>query len=112
MRQVVHRIEDFIQKAKEGKEVEVEIELHKVPVTMKIHPEAEITEEREARLFTANFRFKVEGEVFPVSKTYIVAFPTESVEVAKANLNIANARIKEDYSRMKAAGIKLEEKFF
>ena len=110
---VTCRLEDLIQMTKEGKKVELEDAiLHKMPIILKVHPEAGIAEEQEAFLFNAEFRFQVDGEPYRVSKNYATGFHTESVEVARGIRNIANGRLKEDYSRLSTVGISVEKKFF
>jgi hypothetical protein len=109
---IICRLEDLIKMAQEEKKVEGDVVLHKVPVTLKTHPEAGITEDQEAFLLNAAYRFHVEGMTYSVSKNYVTALPTASVDVARSNRAIANDRLKTDYKRLSTAGISVEEKYF
>ena len=106
------RLEDLIQMAQEGKKVEGDVVLHKVPISLKIHPEAGITEDQEAFLLNAAYHFHAKGITYSVSKNYVTVLPTASVDVARSNRAIANDRLRADYKRLSAAGISVEEKYF
>jgi len=106
------RLEDLIQMAQEGKKVEGDVVLHKIPISLKTHPEAGITEDQEAFLLNAAYRFHAEGMTYSVSKNYVTVLPTASVNVAHSNRAIANDRLKADYKRLSTAGISVEEKYF
>ena len=112
MERLKTRLEEIIEKAKGAKEAACQVELLKQPVKFLVHPEAEITEEMEAHLYTADFHFTIDGQSYEVRKSYATEFATEPFEAKKACLNLANARLKEDYKRLKEAGIQLEEKYF
>lgn len=107
-------LEDFIGLAKEGKEVQVKVELRKQNITQKVHP-AE-TEERkgevDAYLLIGDYTCTVAGEVYQVPKVYIFGSDEESINTAKMHKNIANERLKRDYKRLKEAKIKVEENYF
>jgi hypothetical protein len=101
------RLEDFVQLAKEGKKIQVEIELEKQDVIEKL-PGKEVY----AYLFVANYVFKHKGETTKIPKVYIMGFRGEPLDLINANKNIANARLKMDYQRLREEGIKFEEKLF
>ena len=110
---IICRLEDLIQMAQKGKKVDGDVVLHKVPISLKIHPEAGITEDQEAFLLNAAYRFHAEGMTYSVGKNYVTALPTASVDVARSNRAIANDRLKADYKRLSTAGISVEEeKYF
>jgi hypothetical protein len=109
---VICRLEDLIQMAQEGKKVEGDVVLHKIPISLKIHPEAGITEDQEAFLLNAAYRFHAEGMTYSVSKNYVTVLPTASVDVAHSNRAIANDRLKADYKRLSTAGISVGKKYF
>jgi hypothetical protein len=90
---IICRLEDLIQMAEKGKKVE-------------------ITEDQEAFLLNAAYRFHAEGTTYSVSKNYVTVLPTASVSVARSNRAIANDRLKADYKRLSTAGISAEEKYF
>ena len=108
----IQRLEEVIQLAKAGNEVKAEVQLLKRPIILKIHPEAQIVEETEAYLLTAKFKFQVGDQTIEIERIYVMGFPSEDFEQERANINLANARLKEDYRRLKEAGIKIEEKYF
>jgi hypothetical protein len=101
------RLEDFIKLAKEGKKIEVEIELEKKNITEKL-PGKEVN----AYLLIATYLFKHNEKTTLVSKVYMMGFMEESLNLVRTHKNIANARLKMDYRRLKEANIKFREKFF
>ena len=107
-------LEDFIRLAKEGKTVEVKIELRKQDITQRVHPAG--TEERkaelEAYLLIGDYTCTVEGEVYEVPKVYIYGSAEESLHTASMKTNITNERLRRDYRRLKNANIKIDEKYF
>ncbi len=108
----IQRLEDVILLAQRGNKIKGEVELLKRPIVLKIHPEAQIVEETEAYLLTAKFKFKVGDQTYEIERIYVMGFPSENFEQEKANLNLANARLKEDFKRLKEAGIEIEERYF
>jgi hypothetical protein len=82
------RLEDVIALAREGKDVHAEIDLKKQLVT------------------------QIEKDVRQVSKVYVYGFFEEPAGAFWVNVNIANARLKMDYQRLKDAKITFEEKYF
>lgn len=108
------RLEDFIGLAKTGKEVKVDINLRKHPLVQRIHPQAneEMKSEIEVYLLVADYNFRVDKDVTTISKIYMHGFAGESFSETKIAINIANARLKMDYDRLKSAGIEFEEKYF
>ena len=108
----VNRLEDIIALAKKGNKIRGEVELLKRPIILKIHPEAQIVEETEAYLLTAKFKFYVGDQTYEIERIYVMGFPTEEFEKERENINLANARLKEDFKRLKESGIEIEEKYF
>ncbi|NPA48389.1 MAG: hypothetical protein GXO20_00255 [Thermodesulfobacteria bacterium] len=109
----VDRLAQIVEMAKQGKKVKARVTLLKRPIILKIHPEAQILEEKEAYILAARFEFEVNGEKYVVDRYYAMGFPTESFEEELANRNLANALLKEDYERLKEAGVEIEEeKYF
>ena len=106
------RLEEIIGWAREGKKVKADVELIREDIVQKVLLEAGDAEEVAAYLLTGSFTFAVDGEAHEVSKTYLRGYASESVEVSAANKNIANARLKMDYERLKQGGITVEEKYF
>ena len=112
MERLTTRLEEILEKAKRAEKKLCSVKLFKQPVRYLVHPEAEITEEMEAFLFTADFDFALDDRHYLVRKVYATEFATESFEVKLACRNLANARLKDDYRRIKEAGIEIEEKYF
>ena len=108
------RLDDIIAMARKGKRVKGKVALYKRPVRFMVHPEAEVAEEQEGYLLTAHYTFEVDGgDTYELEKLYIRGFPTEDFEYTKINRNIANGRLKDDYERLKEAGIEIqEERYF
>ncbi|MBM4128668.1 MAG: hypothetical protein FJ243_00955 [Nitrospira sp.] len=108
------RLEDFIILAKEGRKVEADVELKKVQIVQKVHPEEteEMRDEVDAYLLSGEYTFQTEGERFKVSKIYIMGSSLESLDMARVNKSIANDRLKMDYKRLGDAGILFEPKYF
>jgi len=108
------RIEDFIALAKEGGKVHMEIELKRQLVTQKV-PQGvteDMKDEINMYLLTADYVFRVGKEFKLISKVYVFGSSEEPLDVVKVNSNIANARLKMDYQRLKDAKITFEEKYF
>ncbi len=110
----IGRIEDFIDLAKEGKDVHVEIELEKQVVAQKVHPgdTADMKREIDMYLLIGAYTFRVGKDVKQVSKVYVYGSLDEPPGIFMVNTNIANARLKMDYKRLRDANIKVEEKYF
>jgi len=108
------RIEDFIALAKEGKEVNLEIELKKQLVTHKVPPGVteDMKDEVDMYLLTADYIFKIGKDLKLVSKVYMFGSSEESPDALKVNTSIANARLKMDYQRLRDAKITFKEKYF
>ncbi len=108
------RLEDFISLAKTGEKVNAEITLRKEIVTQKVHPQQteEMKSEKEMYLLIADFAFNVKGNVKTISKSYMYGSVEESITDKKLAINIANARLKMDYDRLKEGGVIFEEKYF
>ena len=108
------RLEDFIARTKEGKEVQLSVALSKHLVIKKSHP-AE-TDERKGEvdmyLLIGDYSFNVGGAVSKVSKIYVSGTIDEPMNATKRNISIANSRIKMDYMRLREANIIFEEVFF
>ncbi len=110
----VQRLEDFIALAQQGKKVTAEISLRRQLVEQKVHPDetSEVKEAISMYLLLADFTLTAEGKTGKVSKVYTFGSGEESLDGARVNKGIANARLKMDYRRLKDAGIICEEKLF
>jgi len=110
----VGRLEDFIVFAKSGAKFGTSVELQKQFVTQKAHPghSEEGKDELDMVLLSALFTFKVGGDDRKVSKVYMLSSIGASSDEAKIDISIANARLKEDYKRLRDVNIAIDEKFF
>ncbi len=109
------RLEDFIALAKDGKKVEVKIELNKQTVKQKVHPEETDDMGLEIDMYLLSGKYSLvgrEGGPQSVSKVYVFAAMGESLVESQTNRKIANARLKMDYDRLAKAGVIFEEKYF
>jgi hypothetical protein len=108
------RLEDVIALAREGKDVHAEIDLKKQLVTQKVHPAdtGDMKSEIDVYLLIGAYTFWIEKDVRQVSKVYVYGFFEEPAGAFWVNVNIANARLKMDYQRLKDAKITFEEKYF
>ncbi|MGO9378203.1 MAG: hypothetical protein ACLPN1_04005 [Dissulfurispiraceae bacterium] len=108
------RLEDFISFAKTGAKISATVELHKQSVSQKVHPgnNEEMHREVDMYLLTSDFTFKIGNDSRKVTKVYLIGASTESVDDSRVQVNIANARLKEDYKRLNSVNIAIEEKFY
>lgn len=108
------RLEDFISFAKTGARISATVELNKQHVSQKVHPgnSEEMHSEVEMYLLTADFAFKISSDSRKVTKVYLIGALAESMDDSRVQVNIANARLKEDYKRLKSVNIDFEEKLF
>ena len=108
------RLEDFIEVAKAGKRVEMDIELRKQQMIQEIDTGGahDMHDKIHTYLLIADYIFKVDNELYRLSKVYTYAVDEESLDSIRVNKNIANARLQVDYNRLKAAHISFHEKFF
>ena len=107
------RIEDFIAFVSGGGKVDLQIELKKQLVTQKV-PQGvteDMRDEIDMYLLTADYIFRVGRDMKLVSKVYVFGSSEEPQNVIKLNSNIANARLRMDYQRLKDANITFEEKY-
>jgi len=108
------RIEDFIALAREGKDVNAEVELRKQILTQKGYPgdTGNMKSEIDMYLLIGVYTFRTGNEIRHVSKVYVYGVLEETPGVFWVNVNIANARLKMDYQRLKDVKITFEEKYF
>ncbi len=107
-------LEDFIQLAKEGKDVRLSVELREQYIPGKVHPAhtGDGKSETESYLLIAEYTCSVREEVHQVPKVYVFGSAEESLKTAKMHKNIANERLKRDYRRLQEAKINVDEKYF
>jgi len=108
------RLEDFIEIAKAGKQVELKVELREQSMIQSINTgELNDAEDKiSTYLLIANYTFKIDDQSHALSKVYMFATFEESLTSSRMNRTIANARLQVDYNRLKAAHINFHEKFF
>jgi len=110
----LQRIEDFIALAKEGKGVNVTIDLRQEFVAQKVHhgDTEKLTGAIDIYLLFGDYTFKIGNWEKVVSKVYMYGSTGESFNETKVNKSIANERLRLDYQRLKEVNIHFEEKYF
>ena len=110
----INRLAYFIDRAKSGKKVTVEVVLRKQFVEWPAHPDEtdDMTGITRTYLLLGDYICECEDEVATISKIYVYGFAAEPVAVRKVNTSVANERLKMDYQRLKDASIMFEEKYF
>lgn len=105
----IRTLEDAVEHARRGLKITARVRLAKRPVILKVHPDLDIVEDREAYLLGARFVFRASDEDQIVDRVYVLGFPAEDPEETLLNRNIANGFLKEDYQRLKQSGVVLLE---
>jgi hypothetical protein len=110
----INRLAYFIDRAKSGKKVTVEIVLREQAVEWPAHPDEtdDMTGITRTYLLLADYICECEDEVGTISKIYVYGFAAEPAASRKVNTSVANERLKMDYQRLKDASIMFEEKYF
>ena len=109
----IRSLEDAIEHARRGLKITAHVRLAKRPIVLKVHPDLDIVEDREAYLLGARFIFRASDEDHVVDRVYVLGFPCEDPEETLLNRNVANGFLKEDYLRLRQSGIVLlEEPYF
>jgi len=108
------RIEDFIALAKEGKGVNVTVDLRQEFLSQKMHPgdTEEVKGAIDIYLLFGDYTFKIADREKVVSKIYMYGSTGESLNDARINKSIANERLRLDYQRLKDVNFHFEEKYF
>lgn len=110
----ISRLEDVIRIANEGKRVDMEVELNKLPMIQEMYPReaGETTHNISTYLLIAYFNFKIDVQSYKFSKVYMFSTTDESLVTTEMNKDTANARLQMDYKRLRDANIHFQEKFF
>jgi hypothetical protein len=108
------RLEDFISFAKTGAKIQTDVDLRKQFASQKVHPgnSEEMKHEMDMYFLSAVYTFKIGDDKRQVLKVYVLASAGESQDDAKVNMQIANARLREDYKRLNDVNISFEQRFF
>ena len=108
------RLEDFISFAKTGAKIRTAVALKKQFVSQKVHPgdTEEMKGEVDMYLLSAVFTFNIGNDERSVSKIYMFGSSGEATDDAKVHVHIANARLKDDYKRLKDVNLSFEESYF
>lgn len=104
------RLEDFIDLATQGKDIQLSVDLKKQIVTTQTPGEAKGA--KDMYLLSCDYSFSVDGRKTTVSKIYVSGNSGEPLNAAKQNTYVANARLKMDYMRLRELNIPFEEKFW
>jgi hypothetical protein len=110
----INRLAYFIDRAKSGRKVTVEVVPRKQFVEWPAHPDEtdDMTGITRTYLLLADFICECDDDVATISKIYVYGFASEPVEARRVNASVANERLKMDYQRLKDASIMFEEKYF
>lgn len=113
-RRYINSLEDAIRIAHEGKRVDMEVELKKLPMIQEVHTKEADKKPHKINtyLLIAYYNLKIDVQSYKFSKVYAFANADESLIVAEMNKDIANARLRMDYKRLSDAHIHFHEKFF
>ena len=109
------RLEDFIELAKAGNQIHLNVNLRREIIKQMIHPDESdnMRVEQDMYLLMADFVSPdVEVEGLRVSKVYALSSINADEIEEKTTRYIANERLKMDYQRLRKADILFEEKFF
>ena len=108
------RLAYFIDLAKKGKKVRVEVDLRRHRVAQKVHPDEtdDMTGDADMYLLIGDFLCETEGQISTISKIYVYGVIAESLATGRVNRGVANERLKMDYQRLKDAKLVFEEKYF
>jgi len=109
------RLEDFISLAKQGKQIQVLIDLKNKIVTPAVDPHQKPEDAKgnnNMYLFIGEYSFTVAGETYKVSKVYAYGTFTHSRDSLEQNMRFANDLLKTDFNLLKEVKMKFEEKFF
>jgi len=108
------RLEHFIDLAKTGTSVGLEVTLRKQILTPKDDRKEPYRLKVDVDMYflMGDFNFNAGGENATISKVYILGPVEESTQEEEERKAVANERLKMDYRRLKATGISCEEKYF
>lgn len=110
----LNRLEYFIELARKGKKVRVEVALRRQLVEQKVHPDE--TDDNSGKsdmyLLIGDYLCECEGEQSTISKIYVYGRLGEPVETGRINRSVANERLKMDYQRLDHINIAFSEKYF
>lgn len=110
----LNRLAYFIELARKGKKVRVEVALRKQLVAQRVHPDEtdDMTGNSDMYLLIGDYLCECEGETSTISKIYVYGRLGEPVETGRINRSVANERLKMDYQRLKHINITFSEKYF
>jgi len=111
---VFNRLDDFITIARKGKEVELTVVLDKRLFKRKFGPSTmgDSGDEIDTYILAANYFFVGEGKTHEFTKFYAFGFEGDSPSAVQSEIDVANERLKMDYTRLRDANIVFLEKFF
>jgi len=113
-KQYYGRLEEVMRIANEGKRVDMEVELKKLPIIHESHAKEEHYPSKKINtyLLMAYYNFKIDDQSHRISKVYMIENAEGSLNALQIDEDIANARLRVDYKRLKDAHINFHEKFF
>jgi hypothetical protein len=108
----LNRLEDCIVQAKKGKKIQVESELRKEKIIRQNGQCTKTEGKVDGYLFIADFQCTMDNRTYIVSKVYSLSYLTGDPNDMHVDRQVANARLRMDYSRLQEAGIEVWEKYF
>ncbi|MDX2454294.1 hypothetical protein [Desulfosarcina sp.] len=113
---LVGRLEDFIISAQRGKTVQLQTIVYEkyIKEVSRSNATDDMDLERDRCLLVADFTLIRPTREKPakVSKAYMICPVNENEIDRKTTRHIANERLRMDFSRLRKAGIEVEEQFF
>ncbi len=108
----LNRLEDCIVQAKKGKKIQVDVLLRKEKILTQNGQERGDEGRVDGYLFIADFHCTMDQRTYIVSKVYSLSYLTSDPNDMHVDRQVANARLRMDYSRLQEAGIEVWEKYF
>ena len=110
----LNRLAYFIELAREGKKVRVEVALRKQLVEQRLDGDEtnQVADKVGMYLLIGDYRCECDGESGTISKIYVYGRLGEPLETGRINRTVANERLKIDYQRLDHSNISFSEKYF
>lgn len=108
----LNRLEEFILESRKGKKIEVETQLRREKILGQAGQCAGQEGRIDGYLFIADFLCCMESQRYTVSKVYSLSYLTKDPTDLHVDRQVANARLKMDYQRLREAGIEVQEMYF
>ena len=108
----LNRLEDFILLSKQGEKVSLDVHVRIEKILHQDEQCAGNQKQVDGYLFIADFSFSLNDQDYTVSKVYSLNYRIHDPYELHVDREVANARLKMDYTRLRQGGIKVLEKYF